>query len=151
MDLEALFRAHQKEIYVYLLRTVGDRGTAEDLAQETFLRALRSAPLFRGESSLRTWLFAIARVTLADHIRRKRPEHPVPIDDRPARDRADAASDIGAVLGSLPVIAREVLVLCDVLGFAPTETAQILGIEPNAVRVRLHRARARFREVYRDE
>jgi len=41
MELEELFRAHQKEVYVYLLRVVGDEHLAEDLAQETFLRAFR--------------------------------------------------------------------------------------------------------------
>ena len=149
VDVDDLFRVHQRSVFGYLLRVSGDRALAEDLAQEVFLRAFRSAPRFRGDASVRTWLFVIARSVLASHYRRRR---------LPALDDADAdiafhpdpAQRLGVeeALNALPGAAREVLVLVDLLGFEPIEAAEVIGITSNAVRVRLHRARSAFREVY---
>ena len=155
MELEDIFRAHQREIFMYLLRTVGDRQLAEDLAQDTFLRACGSAVLFRGESSPRTWLFSIARRALADHYRRRAPEvllagasdEPVAVASRDSTEKVA----VEQVLAALPLTHREALVLCDLLGFSPTEAADLTGLTANAFRVRLHRARAQFREVYGDD
>jgi len=151
MDLEAIFRAHQKEIFVYFLRTTGNGSLAEDLGQETFARACSSAVFFRGDSSVRTWLFAIARRVMVDHIRRRGPAS-VPMDSDapgPAVDPSDRIA-IEQALGALPITSREAVVLCDVLGLTPSEGADITGLNANAFRVRLHRARAQFREVYGD-
>lgn len=151
MELEHIFRAHQKEVFVYLLRTVGDRHLAEDLAQETFLRACRGALLYRADSSVRTWLFAIARNTLADHYRRRTPEL---LQEAPEISRDIDPSQriaIEAALKALPLVQREAVVLCDVIGLSPAEAAETTGLTANAFRVRLHRARTRFREVYGDE
>lgn len=150
MDLEAIFRAHQREIYVYLYRTLGDERTAEDLAQETFLRAFEGMVRFRGDSSFRTWLFAIARRVLSEWHRRHRnvawtEAAEEAWDPDPARRLA-----IEEAFAALSVADREALALCDVLEFEPAEAAAVIGISPNAFRVRLHRARARFREVYAD-
>lgn len=150
VELEEIFRAHQKEIYVYFLRTLGDRSLAEDLAQDTFLRALRGSLLYRAEASIRTWLFSIARNVLADHFRRHRtttPEVPETTHD-PQTDRRMA---IEQALAAIPLPSREAIVLCDVLGFSPSEASSVTGTTPNAFRVRLHRARTQFREVYGDE
>lgn len=149
IDLEDIFREHQRGIYGYLLRITNDSTLAEDLAQEVFLRAFRHAPGFRGDSSVRTWLFVIARSVLASHYRRG--DGRGWVDDDP--DQAvtvDPAARLGIeeALLSLPVSSREALVLCDLLGFDPTEAADLVGIAPNAFRVRLHRARTAFRKVY---
>lgn len=148
MDLAELFRAHQKEVFVYFLRTLGNRDLADDLAQETFLRACGSALLYRGRASLRTWLFAIARRVLVDHFRRRAPE--VLIDPPEGRQDPgrDERLDIEDALRRLPVAAREAIILCDVLEFTPQEAAQIIGGTANAFRVRLHRARQDFRRFY---
>jgi RNA polymerase sigma-70 factor (ECF subfamily) len=150
LDLEEIFRAHQREIFVYFLRTVHSRQLSEDLAQETFLRACGSALLFRGDSSVRTWLFAIARRVLADHFRSKPTGTLDQIQGDPT-DPADNRLEVEDVLKRLPLESREAIVLCDVLGFTPSEAAQATGLTPNAFRVRLHRARRRFREAYGDE
>ena len=148
MDLEEIFRVHQKEVYVYLLRVTGDAHLAEDLAQETFLRAFRGALTFRGESSVRTWLFSIARRVLARHFERTHQEELGVDDDRIVDTDPALQLEISEALAVLPVGPREALVLCDVLGFTPTEAADVLETTPNAFRVRLHRARSLFRKVY---
>jgi RNA polymerase sigma-70 factor (ECF subfamily) len=150
VDIEQLFRAHEREVYVYFLRTLGDHHVAEDLAQETFARAYRSALFFRGESSLRTWLFGIARNVLLRHLRRK--GRPAPDTDRAPSSGPDPVVRLGVeeALFALPVADREVLVRCDLLGHTPSEAAEAMGVTANALRVRLHRARRRFREAYGD-
>jgi RNA polymerase sigma-70 factor, ECF subfamily len=152
VDLEQIFRAHQQEIYVYFLRTTGNRHRAEDLGQETFARACSAAVLFRGDSSVRTWLFSIARRVMVDDIRRRGPATaPLEIEPSgPARDPSDRLA-IEQALRALPVTSREAIVLCDVLGLTPSEAAEITGLNANAFRVRLHRARGQFREVYGDD
>jgi RNA polymerase sigma-70 factor (ECF subfamily) len=150
VDLEEIFRAHQKEVYVYFLRTTGDRDRAEDLAQDTLLRAWDQVPTFRAESSFRTWLFTIARHVLADSYRKTRREV---LEDPPDLVmHVDPTSKIAIeeALASLPLIFREAIVLCEVLGMDPSSAAGVVGISPNAFRVRLHRARRGFREAYAD-
>lgn len=148
MDLEEIFRAHQREVFVYLLRVVGDQHRAEDLAQETFVRAMESLVRYRGDASLRTWLFAIARTTMADYFRKSRRESfEEPPEPEVAHD-TQKRLEIEDALRELPPALREAIVLCDVLGFEPTEAAAVADVTANAFRVRLHRARARSREVY---
>lgn len=151
MDLESIFRVHQQEIYVYFYRTIGDVSRAEDLAQETFVRAFEGLVRFRGDASFRTWLFGIARNVLAESRRTRRgaaldPMHEEQWDPDPGQKVI-----VEEALASLPLASREAIVLCDVLGFEPSEAAAIAGTTANAFRVRLHRARARFKEVYADD
>jgi len=152
VDLEQIFRAHQKEIYVYFLRTTGNRHRAEDLGQETFARACSAAVLFRGDSSVRTWLFSIARRVMVDDIRRRGPAS-TPLETElpgPAGDPSDRLA-IERALREIPISSREAIVLCDVLELSPSEAAEVTGLNANAFRVRLHRARKQFREVYGDD
>jgi RNA polymerase sigma-70 factor (ECF subfamily) len=148
VDLEDLFRAHQREIFAYFLRLLGDRQDAEELAQETFVRACGAAVRFRGDASIRTWLFGIARRVFLETIRARGIERPGDLEDRPSFEPGlEERLDLERALASLPVIDREVLVMVDVLGFQPSEAAPILGVTPEALRVRLHRARGRMREA----
>jgi RNA polymerase sigma-70 factor (ECF subfamily) len=149
VELEDVFRANQKAVFAYFLRVVGNRQDAEELTQETFVRACGAALRFRGDSSVRTWVFGIARRVLLEAARAglfervpELPERAAPTDD------PDERMDLERALGSLGVADREALVMVDVLGFEPIEVAGLTGITPEAMRVRLHRARARLREVY---
>lgn len=148
LDLEEIFRAHQREVFVYFLRTVQSRQLSEDLAQETFLRAWSSALLFRGDSSVRTWLFAIARRVLADHFSSRGSKNVDQVQEETLKDPVHSRLEVEDVLRRLPLESREAIVLCDVLGFTPMEAARACGLTANAFRVRLHRARRRFREEY---
>ena len=149
LDLDVVFRQHQGEIFAYLLRVTGDRSIAEDLAQDVFCRAFRSATRFRGDSSVRTWLFVIARNTMANHFRRREPDalEPSETDIVVTVDPTQRLA-IDQTLHRLPVWAREAIVLCDALGFEPAEAAAMVGVTANAFRVRLHRARSAFQRVY---
>jgi RNA polymerase sigma-70 factor (ECF subfamily) len=151
IDLEDIFRAHEREVFAYFLRLLGNRLDAEELAQETFARACSASLRFRGDSSVRTWLFGIARRVFLETIRARGVERPAALEDRPAEAVAagpDERLDLERALGTLGHADREAVVMVDMLGFEPIEVAGMVGVSPETFRVRLHRARGRLREAY---
>jgi RNA polymerase sigma-70 factor (ECF subfamily) len=150
LDLEDVFRTYQGEIFTYFLRLAGDREEAEELAQDTFVRACSAALRFRGDSSVRTWLFGIAHRTWIESLRREKTVAlPAALDQRDAGG-SDPAERMHLLrtLASLRDSDREAIVLVDVIGFAPVEAAVVADVGPETFRVRLHRARERFKERY---
>jgi RNA polymerase sigma-70 factor (ECF subfamily) len=149
LELEDVFRAHQKAVFAYFLRVVGNRQDAEELTQETFVRACGAAPRFRGDSSVRTWLFGIARRVLLEASRAGIFQRPRELTDLPSPTvDPDERLDLERALSSLGVGDRESLVMVDLLGFTPHEAAALARVSPETFRVRLHRARTRLREAY---
>jgi RNA polymerase sigma-70 factor, ECF subfamily len=152
VDLEDLFRTHQKELFAYFLRIVRNAYAAEELTQETMVRACGAALRFRGGSSVRTWLFGIAhrvlleasRAGLFERSESLAEEHPEDAKGLHPGERID----LERALATLRPGDRETLVMVDMLGFEPFEVAKMQGTTPDTFRVRLHRARARFREAY---
>ncbi|MDP9301935.1 MAG: RNA polymerase sigma factor [Actinomycetota bacterium] len=150
MELEDVFRAHQQAVFAYFYRVVGDRQNAEELTQETFVRACGAALRFRGDSKISTWLFGIARRVLLEAGRAGLFERRSELPERAAEPSGDPDDriDLERALASLGVGDREALVMVDVLGFEPIEVATMVGVSPDTFRVRLHRARGRLREAY---
>lgn len=149
MEIEDVFRTHQRAIYAFFVRVVGNRADAEDLTQETFARACRAALRYRGDASVRTWLFAIARRVLMEASRRGLFERTREIADADVAARTvdhDARLDLEREFAMLTVADRETLMLADHLGFSPAEAADLTDTHPHAFRMRLHRARRRLRE-----
>ncbi len=145
-----MFRAHQQAVFAYFYRVVGDRQDAEELTQETFVRACGAALRFRGDSKISTWLFGIARRVLLEAGRAGLFERRSELPERAAEPSGDPDDriDLERALASLGVGDREALVMVDVLGFEPIEVATMVGVSPDTFRVRLHRARGRLREAY---
>jgi RNA polymerase sigma-70 factor, ECF subfamily len=148
-----------------LLRLLGDRGEAEDVAQEVMLRAWRGIARFRGQSSYFTWLYRIA-VNEANRALEKRARRPasVPIGPRELQLPASAAHDpyrqaenselrraLGRALAQLPPALRTAIVLRDVEGLSTQEAAEIAGVSQAALKSRLHQARLRVRAAVGDE
>ena len=144
---------------------VGSPAEAEDVLQQTFLAAWRSAARFRGEARVKTWLFTIARNTAAKARDRagRAPVADVPLDalgveagwgsDDPetialAAERRDL---LRAAFESLDDDAREVLTLRDLEELPGEETAALLGLSLTAMKSRLHRARLRLAAEVRKE
>ncbi len=148
--LAAFVRATQRDVYRFLTH-IGERGEAEDLTQETYLRALRSLPSFAGRSSARTWLLSIARRVAADQVRRTvtRPRTTT-VEDW---DTVVAASpthrrsgfDEGVVLrelvAGLEPDRRDAFVLTQMLGLSYTAAAQVCECPIGTIRSRVARAR----------
>jgi len=154
---------HRRELLVYCYRMAGTMDEAEDLVQETYLRAWRSYDTFEGRSTLRTYLYRIAtNVCLTYLDRRTRRAMPSDLAETgPAEwiqplpaDPADVvATRTGvqlafiAALQHLPPIRRAVLLLRDVLAWRAAEVADALDTTPTAVNSALLRARAQIAEA----
>jgi RNA polymerase sigma factor (sigma-70 family) len=150
-SIETMFRAHRGLVLGYLLRRTGDRATAEDLAQDTFLRATRAILGWRGGRP-EAWLLAIARNVLVDAQRRGRPTLPLE-EGLPAVGEGDPATGVAVkdVLRRLPDSQARLLTLVHVDGFTHAEVARMIGTTPAAVKTGVWRAREAFRRVYESE
>jgi len=152
--LEKLLARHAPAVLRFGMKMCRDPEDANDVLQETLLAAARGMRDFRGASSLSTWLYTIARSFCIKRQRRAAPDALGDRDDVPdsarAPDEAAHAHEIGAALqeaiGALSPEHREVLLLRDVEGLSAPEVAEIVGINVDAVKSRLHRARVAVRE-----
>jgi RNA polymerase sigma-70 factor, ECF subfamily len=165
--LEELFVKYSDRIYQLALGMVSDPIRAEDIVQETFLKAMLHKDQFEGRSSMSTWLYRIAYNTALDLLR-KRTEVPLPEEEPGSDDSAPASlpqalvdwdsspekilegkqtrSQLEIGIQKLTPALRAVFLLRDVQEVPTTETAEILGLSENVVKVRLHRARLELRE-----
>jgi len=164
-----LIRRHDRYLYRLARSILLDDHEAEDVVQETYIRAFTGLPGFRGDAGFRTWLTRIA-LNLAVRRRRQR-RATVNLDElraaqerRPERTRISAlvSSDrdperaapqeqirklLERAIDSLPATFRTVLILRDVEDVSVARTAKILGIRQETVKTRLHRARRILRET----
>ena len=151
--IDELFERYQRPILTHLTRLVGDQPTAEDLCQETFARALRAWPKTNPPTNRSAWLYRIATNAAYDHLRRRRRIHFAPLhaaDGATAEEHApnDERERVQAALADVPEHYRIPLVLHACAGYSMDEIAVRLGCTSAAVKMRLFRARARFREAY---
>ena len=146
--LRALQDEHGEALYAHAVRLAGgDRAQAEDLVQETLLRAWRYPEALDPErGAVRSWLFTTARNVAIDAWRRRSarvgevvtdmiPEPPPSADEA---DRAVEAWTVAEALGRLSAQHREVLVQCFYRGRSVAETAALLGVPPGTVKSRTH-------------
>jgi len=141
--LRAAFLAHSGELYGYARRSLSDAGAAEEVVQETFIRAWRARERFDPDlGSLRTWLFAIERRIVIDHARSRalRQTSPLPADLVQVGDDIEKALvgwQVEEALRRLRPEHRQVLVETYYRGRAGREVAMELGIPEGTVRSRL--------------
>jgi RNA polymerase sigma-70 factor (ECF subfamily) len=155
---ERLYRTHVDRIFSLCTRMVGDRGRAEELTQDVFVRAWEKLGQFRGESAFGTWLHRLAvNVVLNDRQaeRRRRDRHDDGIEDVDTLPYGDSrpvevpglSIDLEKAIAGLPPGARKVFVLHDVEGFTHEEIAESLGVTAGGCKAQLHRARMLLREA----
>ena len=125
---------------------LADPASADDLTQETYLRAIKSLPRFSGRSTAKTWLLSIARRVVVDQIRyntsRPRPAYVVDLDDvTGGGGRIENMVEIRILLDGLDPERREALVLTQVLGMTYAEAAEVCGCPVGTIRSRVARAR----------
>ena len=151
--VEHLYHEHRRPLLAYLARLVDDREAAEDLCQETFLKALRSWARHDPAASPVAWLYRIATNTAYDHLRRRRRALITSLGevDVLAGGNAvglDEGEGVRQALAQLPARYRVPLLLYTCAGHSLQEIADALGCSHAAVKMRLLRARERFRQVY---
>ena len=145
----ALYLRHSAPVYGLLCRLAGRNGDAAELLQETWLRALRHLPLFRGQCPFQTWLTGIALNCYRDARRRHQRDGSFADADAPPPAPAAAADERVAVAHVLTLLApdhRELIVLHDIEGFTPDEIAAALECDAATTTNRLARARRSFRQ-----
>jgi RNA polymerase sigma-70 factor (ECF subfamily) len=171
---EELVSRYQARVYRLAFRLTANEADARDVLQEAFLSAYRGLPRFRADSRFSTWLYRIATNAALMHrrARARRPTesleaflprfdadgvHAAEPADLLAASRAEELLDRKALaekaragLDRLPDIYRDAFVLRDLEELDTSEVAQLLGIEPAAVRQRVHRARLMLRGYLSD-
>ncbi|NJN19065.1 MAG: RNA polymerase sigma factor [Oscillochloris sp.] len=155
-EITRLYSDYATPLLRYLRRLTGNPETAEDLLQETFIKALRHLAQLNSSEGERAWLFRIARNCAYDHFRRQRHRAGVALDSVPddalasfpLEDLLEAAEPINAALARMPEAYRVPLMLHSHAGYPLEVIAQRFGLKLGTVKSRLSRARAQFREHY---
>ena len=151
---EQLYRAHVGRVHALCLRMARDRGQAEELTQDVFVRAWEKLHLFRGESAFSTWLHRLA-VNVVVGAMRKRSRwrelfassaDPAALPEAPAIAPRTDDLDLERAIARLPERARLVFVLHDVEGYKHAEIASLMGSAVGTSKAHLHRARRLLRE-----
>ena len=165
-EFSRLVDTYSGHIFRLGLKMLKNPQDAEDILQETFIKAFKALPNFEGRSKISTWLFRIATNEALMFLRRKKPdsisvEQPVENDEDQTPLQivdwcclpegelmsAEALTFLERSTGELPESLRVVFLLRDIEGLSTRETANVLGLTETAVKTRLSRARLRLREL----
>jgi RNA polymerase sigma-70 factor (ECF subfamily) len=157
-----LVTRYEAKVYNLAMKMVRNPEDAEDVLQDTFLRAYRAIKLFRGHSTFSTWVYRITAnsalmrlrkkqlptVSIEDADEREAPVNiadwtPGPVDQLLSQETRQVMNE---AIEALPPEFRQVFVLRDIEELSNTETAEILGLSVAAVKSRLHRARLKVRD-----
>ncbi|MDI6783653.1 MAG: sigma-70 family RNA polymerase sigma factor [bacterium] len=161
-----LVNRNEKRIYTLAYQLLNNREDAEDILQETFLRAYNNLGSFRGDSSFNTWLHRITTNLVISRFRKKKLDtesldEPIIINHEEIKQREivdwsdipdkallkkELNATIDSAIAALPLEYRSVITLRDIEGLSNEEAGKILGISVAAVKSRLHRARLFVRE-----
>ncbi|WP_240035308.1 sigma-70 family RNA polymerase sigma factor [Neobacillus notoginsengisoli] len=155
--LDDLYRKYAKGLYYYLLRLSGSPSVAEDLVQETFLRATISLSFYRDED-VRPWLYRIARNIYIDEWRRRQRWKWVPFISKdemispygvPEQEAitSETARELADLLALLPENYRTILYLREYEAFTYSELEEALGLTGAQVKVQLYRARQKLKQL----
>lgn len=144
---EALVRRHARTVYAHALRFFGDPMTAEEVAQDVFIKVYRSLDSFDGRSRFTTWLYRVTRNACLDEVRagRKRPalvdhfEDDALVDD--FSDTVAVSASLEAAIRTLPPEDRDALSAVSLFGLSYAEAAASLGVPEGTVKSRVFRAR----------
>ncbi len=160
----AFFEAYYDRIYRYVQSMVHDAAEAEDLTQETFLRAFRERESLREAGALVAWLYRIATHTALDRLRQRARRAPREADvdvaeiELPDREsvslqqsieQGEMSACVQGYLANLPDNYRAVLLLHDLEDLTGSQIAELLGLPLGTVKIRLHRARRRLQAILR--
>ena len=147
-----LVARHQSDVRNTLRRlTRGDAALADDLAQESFVKAWRSIGSFRGDAAFKTWMFRIAYRTFLSEVRRNEPDT-VEIEDHHAigddgHEQREFMADFDAAMGQLSAAQREAIHFALQRGFSHPEIADIMGMPIGTVKTHILRGRAKLQEL----
>jgi RNA polymerase sigma-70 factor (ECF subfamily) len=150
-DLDAfatLVRRHQAAVYRIALRLLGSSADADDVTQDTFLRAWRALARFRGDSTVATWLYRIVTRRCFDVLATRRPTEPleekhleIGVDPAATIEQRERLRAVARQIQALPDDQRAALVLREFEGLTYEQLADVLDTTVPAIKGRIHRAR----------
>ncbi len=157
---DTLYARHKGALYRFVLRSVRERGLAEELYQEVWMRVIEARARYTVQAKFTTWLYTIAHHRLADHWRKRGlklvelEDHdaPAPRADEP-HARAEGRQSLqrfAAALAALPEAQREAFLLHEESGMSVAEIAAATGVGEEAAKSRVRYALARLREAMAD-
>jgi len=166
----ALLERYRGPLFTFLLRSVRERGRAEELYQDVWTRVIERCGEFRGDAKFSTWLYAIARNLSIDHQRKMKfrghasLDAPLPSSAQSIGERVSNPGPsteqlalggllrqrIAGAVEALPEDQREVFLLRQLQGLGFGEIAQVVGVPANTVKSRMRYALARLQESLRD-
>lgn len=152
---EILVRTTQDFLFNSVMQVCHDRSLAEDIVVDTYLFAFKYIKNFKSESSIKTWLYRIARNTLYRHFSKiKNIELRDDIgkfkDSEEAFLDSEAKEMLYEALGKLEIDEREIITLIDIQGLSYEEVSEILGVPLGTVKSRLARVRDKLRNILKD-
>ncbi len=165
-EFARMVETYSGTIYRLALKMLNNQQDAEDILQETFIKAYRSLKNFDGRSSLSTWLYRIATNEALMQLRKKRPDsfsidEPVETEEGEQEPRqivdwccmpetelmnAESRAHLDKAIDNLPETLKIVFLLRDIEGLSTQEVSEVLNLSETAVKTRLSRARLRLRE-----
>ncbi len=158
MDLFAIHDQYYHRVRKFILATVKNESVADDLTQETFIRIQENLKTVREPEKISSWIFRIAYHLCQDHFRTLKkssaqeeiPDGLVHLEETPIQkqmEQEEMSRCVQNQLTFLPESMRSVLTFADVMDFTHQEIADILGLTVENVKVRVHRARKKFKEI----
>ena len=156
--IDSLMREYGDDVWKYAFFLTSDKNFADDVTQEVFLRCIKKINDFRGESSVKSWLFSITRSYVSDHRKSSWVSKVTLIDffssmvTSPSAEKVTLdqmeMDEIWKIILGIPIKLREVLVLSVHYGMTMSEMAKLLQISENTVKTRLFRARQKVNQIY---
>ena len=164
-EFRHLVREHQSYVYTLMLKQVGNKALAEELAQETFIRAFKGLAKFRFDSRFATWITRIALNQSKSYFRSRRfkessvqdtyteKEHQFSNEKTAETDliQSESLKKLQEAIAKLSPNFRDVLLLCALEKKSYEEASQILDVPVGTVRSRLNRARHQLKDIYFEE
>jgi RNA polymerase sigma-70 factor (ECF subfamily) len=147
--LERLLDDHEHHVFRMAMAMLDDRGRAEEVTQDVFVKLWQALPYYDGRAQPSTWLYAIARNTCLSAVRSESYRRTVPLDqiDEPAAAPCAHDGSIRALVARLPAEQARVIVLFYWEDRSVDQVAQLLGIPPGTVKSLLYRARRALGEM----
>lgn len=152
--LSTLFERHGERLFRYCWRMNQDQQLSEDLVQEAFCRMLRFRSSYKDGHSFQAWMYSIVRNLQMDHFRKQRFEAgwddtwDAPAPAGPSIEQLEESELLHKALSLLPAAKREILIMARFEGMRHEQIAAVIGCEPVAARVRLHRALSSLKQTY---
>jgi len=162
MEFLELYDQFYQRVRKFILASVKDESVADDLIQETFIKIQENLNSLRDPAKISSWIFRIAYHLCQDHFRtlKKSSSHEeihdglVNLQETPVQKKLEQGEMSRCVqdqLNLLPESQRSVIIFADVMDFSHQEIADILGLTVENAKVRLHRARKKFRAILEEK